>query len=144
MQKCAYFFTSVYEEVWNAKYAVLFSFLGLLRKSYWHLDGRVPSLCLCCITGICSSQLCFTAAQGVSEASKKAKKTKQGIVALYSRCPTLPWQHIWHIGWFLTSVLALNGQCRYNVDFLWFILWEGVENYLLALFTVHKDINKCQ
>lgn len=65
------------------KHAVSYFFLGLLRKSYRHLDGRVPSLCLCSITGICSSQLCFTAAQGVSEASKKAKKTKQGTAALY-------------------------------------------------------------
>lgn len=65
------------------KHAVSYFFLGLLRKSYRHLDGRVPSLCLCGITGICSSQLCFTAAQGVSEAPKKAKKTKQGTAALY-------------------------------------------------------------
>ncbi|XP_030429126.1 glycine receptor subunit alpha-2 isoform X6 [Gopherus evgoodei] len=41
---------------------------GLLCKSYRHLDGCMPSLCVCCITGICSSQLCFKAAQGVSEA----------------------------------------------------------------------------
>lgn len=110
--------------------SVSFSFLGLLRKSYRHLDGRVPSLCLCCITGICSSQLCFTAAQGVSEASKKAKKTKQGIVALYSRCSTLPWQHTWHAGWFITSVLALNGQCLYNVTF--FVIYSLRRSWKLS------------
>lgn len=58
--------------------------LGLLCKSYRHLDGCVPSLCVCCITGICSSQLCFKAAQGVSEAQKKTKETKQGTATLDS------------------------------------------------------------
>ena len=49
---------------------------GLLRKSDWHLDGGVPSVCVCSLTGICSSKLCLQAAQGVSEAPEKTEEAK--------------------------------------------------------------------
>lgn len=52
------------------------SLSGLLRKSDWHLDGSVPSVCVCSLTGICSSELCLQAAQGVSAAPEKAEEAE--------------------------------------------------------------------
>lgn len=51
-------------------------FPGVLREGHWHLDGCVPSVCVCRPAGVCSSQLCLKATQGVHQAEEKAAAAK--------------------------------------------------------------------
>lgn len=54
----------------------LVCFPGVLCEGHWHLDGGVPSVCVCCPAGVRSSQLCLKATQGVHQAEEKAAAAK--------------------------------------------------------------------
>lgn len=51
-----------------------YGYAGILCQSHRHLDGGVSSVCVCCTTGVCSRQLCFTPAQGVLQNEKETQR----------------------------------------------------------------------
>lgn len=61
----------------------LIYFPGVLREGHRHLDGGVPSVCVCRPAGICSSEFCLKATQGVHQAEEKAAAAKN------SKCKSL-------------------------------------------------------